>query len=254
VFLDSFVTLIRDTGTKVFREPPGAGYRHIPLEARRKMKHFAMQEWVDFVRGAVSEEQRSTLQKHLDDGCSDCRKLLETWKHVFECTDRETSYQPPEAYVRMAKAQFAMSHPNQARSREVSYAELVFDSFAQPVSPGIRSNLTRARQLVFQKGRYSIDMRLESEAGRVAIVGQVLDSGQANSALADLPVRLLAYKQQTITSHFGEFQFEVERMEDLELLFVLSEERNLMISVPLSQGPSPTLPGVTVFSDDKKKA
>jgi hypothetical protein len=217
------------------------------------MKHFVMQEWVDFVRGVVSEEQSSAMQKHLDKGCSDCHKLLETWKHVLECADRETSYQPPEAYVRMAKAQFALSRPNQARSREVSYADLVFDSFAQPVTPGIRSNLTRARQLVFQKGSYSIDMRIEPQVDRLAIVGQVLDSGRANSALGDIPVRLLAYRQQTTTSHFGEFQFEVEQMEDLELLFILSKEHDLMISIPLSQGPSLGLPRVTVFLDDKRR-
>ncbi len=214
------------------------------------MKHFAMQEWVDFVRGVVSEEQSLAMQKHLDDGCSDCRKPLETWKRVIECADRERSYQPLAAYVHMAKAQFAMSHPN--RVREISNAELIFDSFAQPVTPGIRSSLSRARQLVFQKGRYSIDMRIAPQADRLAIVGQVLDSGRANSALGDIPVRLLAYKQQTTTSHLGEFQFEVEQLENLELLFVMSEERDLMISIPLSQGPSLGLPRVTVFVDDNK--
>ena len=217
------------------------------------MKHFSMQEWVDFVRGVVSEEQRLALQKHLDAGCSDCRKLLETWKHVAECASRERFYQPPEANVRIAKAQFAVSHTNQTRSREFCYAELVFDSFAQPATPGIRSSLSLARQLVFRKGRYSVDMRLEFQPGRLAIVGQVLDFGQANSALGDIPVRLLAYKQQTTTSHFGEFQFDVERMENLELLFVMSEERDLMISIPLSQGSSLAPTDVTDPLDDRKK-
>ena len=217
------------------------------------MKHFNMQEWVDFVREVTSEEQSSAMQKHLDEGCSDCHKLLETWKLVHECADRERFYQPPQAYVHLARAQFAISRVNQARSREVCYAELVFDSFTQPVAAGVRSGLSRARQLVFQKGRYSIDMRMESQAGRLFIVGQVLDSGQANSALGDIPVRLLAHKLETTTSHFGEFQFDIEWMENLELLFVMNEEHNLMISIPVSQESSSVLPDATFSLNDQKK-
>ena len=48
----------------------------------------------------------------------------------------------------------------------------------------------------------------------------------------------MTYKQQTTTNRFGEFQFEVESMEDLGLLLVMSEERDLMISIPVSQVPS----------------
>jgi len=202
------------------------------------MKHFNMQEWVDFVRGVISEEQSSTMQKHLDDGCSDCHKLLETWKHVLECADRERFYQPPQAYVHLAKAQFAISRINQARSREVCYAELVFDSFRQPVAAGVRSGATRPWQLMFRRSNYSIDVRIESRDDGIAIIGQVLDSGQAGSGVCDIPVRLMTYKQQTTTNRFGEFQFEVESMEDLGLLFVMSEERDLMISIPVSQVPS----------------
>ena len=202
------------------------------------MKHFNMQEWVDFVRGVISEEQSSTMQKHLDDGCSDCHKLLETWKHVLECADRERFYQPPQAYVHLAKAQFAISRINQARSREVCYAELVFDSFRQPVAAGVRSGATRPWQLMFRRSNYSIDVRIESRDDGIAIIGQVLDSGQAGSGVCDIPVRLMTYKQQTTTNRFGEFQFEVESMEDPGLLFVMSEERDLMISIPVSQVPS----------------
>lgn len=217
------------------------------------MKHFVMQEWVDFVRGVIPQQQNLAMQKHLDSGCSNCRNLVETWKHVLDCAEREKSYEPPDAYVRMAKVHFAQNPPEQAGSREISCAELVFDSFAQPVAQGVRSSGSRARQLVFRKGNYSIDMRIEPHGSRLAIVGQVLDSGQANSGIGEIPVRLLAYKQHTTTSRFGEFQFEVERLENLELLFVMSEERDLMIAIPISQGPASGPPGVTVFLDESRK-
>lgn len=203
------------------------------------MKHFVMQQCVDFVRGALPHQQSLAMQQHLDSGCAKCRSMVETWKHVLDCTEREKSYEPPDAYVRMAKAQFALNRPEQADSRAIARADLVFDSFAQPVASGVRSFGSRARQLVFRKGNYSIDMRIEPQGNRLAIVGQVLDSGRANSGIGEVAVRLVAYKQHTTTSRFGEFQFEVERMENLELLFDMSEERDLMISIPLSQGPPP---------------
>jgi len=202
------------------------------------MKHFSMQKWADFVRGAVAHEQSRAMQKHLDSGCSNCRKLVESWKQVLDCAVREKSYGPPDACMRMVKAQFALSHPHEGRARKVDYAELVFNSFAQPAPAGIRSGATRPWQLMFRRSNYSIDVRIESRDDGIAIIGQVLDSGQAGSGVCDIPVRLMTYKQQTTTNRFGEFQFEVESMEDPGLLFVMSEERDLMISIPVSQVPS----------------
>src|SRR5436190_3347971 len=210
------------------------------------MKHFSMQKWVDFVRGAVAHEQSRAMQKHLDSGCSNCRKLVESWKQVLDCAVREKSYGPPDASIRMVKAQFALSHPHEGRARKVDYAELVFNSFAQPAPAGIRSGGTRPWQLMFRRSNYSIDVRIESRDDGIAIIGQVLDSGQAGSGVCDIPVRLMTYKQQTTTNRFGEFQFEVESMEDPGLLFVMSEERDLIISIPVSQVPSFQSPGTTV--------
>jgi hypothetical protein len=205
------------------------------FEAKGSMEHFSMQKWIDFVRGVAPAVQSLAMQKHLDGGCAKCGKVVETWKHVLDCAAREKSYETPEACVRMAKAQFALNCVLGERSRRVSFADLVFDSIAQPVAPGIRSTGSAARQLVFRKGSYSVDMRIESHGNRLSITGQVLDAGQANSGVRDISVRLLAHKQQTTTSRFGEFQFDVDSMEDLGLLFVLNEERDLMISIPVSR-------------------
>lgn len=215
------------------------------------MKHFVMQNWVDFVRGVVPPDQCQAMQLHLDSGCASCSKVVETWKHVVDCARKERSYEPPDVAVRMVKARFTLDP--ESSSTRAAFAELVFDSFAQPMAHGIRSGRNRARQLVFRKGNHSVDMRIEPHGDRLAIVGQVLDSSRANAGISDVPVRVVAYKQQTTTSRFGEFQFEVEQMENLELLFVLNEERDLMISIPLSQGRSSGLPDVTVFLDENRK-
>lgn len=217
------------------------------------MKHFIQQEWIDFVRGLAPEEQSQEMQRHLDSGCSSCRKLVETWKHVADCAQHEKAYEPPDVSVRVAKAQFALNPPEPAGARAHSRAELVFDSSAQPLAVGIRSAGSRARQLVFRKGNYSVDMRIELQGNRLLITGQVLDASRVNTGMGNVPVRLMVQKQQTTTGRFGEFQFEVEPREHLELLFVMDGERDLMISVPLSQAGSPPSPGVTIFFDDSKK-
>jgi hypothetical protein len=217
------------------------------------MDHFTMQKWVDFVRGVVPQPQSLEMQKHLDGGCTKCGKLVETWKHVLDCAAREKSYEPPDPSIRIAKAQFALQRVLGERSGRVSIADLVFDSVAQPVAQGIRSAGNAARQLVFRKGSYSIDMRIESHGDRLAITGQVLDSAQANGGMRDISVHLLAYKRQTTTSRFGEFQFDVESVEDLGLLFVISEERDLMISIPVSRVPPLQPSGPPVFFDENRK-
>jgi hypothetical protein len=202
-----------------------------------------MQSWIDFVRGLAPGEQGLAMQKHLDQGCPNCRELVEMWKHVLDCAIKEKSQQPPEASVRMAKALFAMSRVQEGNARKICYAELVFDSFRHPLAAEIRSEGGSARQLVFQRRNYCIDVRIEQNGERLTIVGQMLDSGQASMGIGNIPVRLLALKQQTTTNRFGEFQFEceAENAEDLRFLFVMREERDLMISIPapeLSASPA----------------
>ena len=73
------------------------------------MKHFTAQEWVDFVRGAVREEQKALMQAHLNSGCQRCQREAKTWLRVRETASRQRASQPDDSVVRFVKGSFALN-------------------------------------------------------------------------------------------------------------------------------------------------
>ena len=46
-------------------------------------KHYASEDWADFVNGQVSGEQSQAMQSHLDTGCGRCSKNVALWKKIM---------------------------------------------------------------------------------------------------------------------------------------------------------------------------
>src|SRR5262245_15748737 len=141
------------------------------------MKHFQLQEWIDFARNMLSTEQKSAMQLHLDDGCNQCQQLAFFWQQVNSSALRQKEYEPPPSALRSVSGHFALQRPS--KSTVLSRMKMVFDSLMNPASIGIRSSGNAARQLLFRNGNYSVDLRVEVQAdsGQVAMVGQVLEWG-----------------------------------------------------------------------------
>jgi hypothetical protein len=123
--------------------------------------------------------------------------------------------------------------------------KLAFDSLMNPAPAGIRSSGASARQLLYRNGNYSVDLRVEVQAdtGRIALVGQVLDSGGQGNGIADIPVSLQSGDggwQGMTTNHLGEFHFDCPQSDSLQLSFGVNPKRTLVVSIPLVQDtPSP---------------
>ena len=99
-------------------------------------------------------------------------------------------------------------------------AQMVFDSFRQPLPVGVRSSHAAARQLLYKSGSTTVDIRVEPESGtsRLSLVGQVLDAERPDRSVKDLPVVLRSGQDAqttSVTNEFGEFQFEIEAEENL---------------------------------------
>ena len=114
------------------------------------------------------------------------------------------------------------------RHQEDTSVELLFDSFRQLPSAGIRSGATRAamciRQMLFRVDPYQIDLHLEAdrEHNRLIVAGQLLDVSQPEMACLSVQVTLSNLRGKavnTATNQFGEFRGEVENSGDLELSF-----------------------------------
>lgn len=126
------------------------------------MKHFSMQDCVDFARGVTKEEVTAEMQQHLDEECVKCLKNLELWRHVMKFAKKEAQYAPPESSIRVVEASFAMRQLMSARTEKFELAMLVFDSSqVKAVTAGVRGGYAAARQLLYKSGSVCIDMRMQ---------------------------------------------------------------------------------------------
>lgn len=178
------------------------------------------------------------MQKHLDTGCKKCAQSLGLWQSVAEIAAREASYQPSESSVHLVKGYFARYGPQKPVSRLAKMAQLIYDSFRQPLPVGVRTAGTATRQLLFRSANYLVDINVDSRpgSGRVSLVGQIVDSSKPDKGIAAVPVLLQKGSDslaETITNEFGEFQLEFEAGKSLQLSFGVKENRTITFLLPL---------------------
>jgi len=103
--------------------------------------------------------------------------------------------------------------------------KLLFDSFCQPTSQGMRSGAMSQRQMLYRADPYQIDLQLEAdrEHNRLIVAGQLLDVTNPEMVCLSVQVMLSNLRgnvANTRTNQFGEFRVEVENSGDLELSFL----------------------------------
>jgi hypothetical protein len=190
------------------------------------VKHFDDAAWADFVRDLVSPQDRAAMQSHVESGCKKCAGALQLWRTVFQLANEERELSPPDDVVRIAKTQFAaLAVLGNQRVR------LVFDSFLQPSEAAVRGSVS-ARQFLFETDELYVDLRLDPQAERVSLVGQVMDRAHATQAVQGLPIHLQREPLQlkaTNTNQFGEFQFEFEAGDDFYISIVRNEKPTIVL-------------------------
>ena len=200
------------------------------------MKHFATQEWVDFVNHVASNDQQEAMQKHLATGCKRCTETVSLWQRVSKTAALEASYQPPPDTVRLAKAAFVTSGLAQTKKESKGLIEVLFDSFQQPALAGARSVVIGTRQMLYRADPFQIDIQIEPKLGsnRLVITGQLLDLSHPGVIGRDIQVTLSNHRGSTVlaaTNQFGEFSGEVENSGDLELSIPGEGEKPIVISL-----------------------
>ena len=124
--------------------------------------------------------------------------------------------------------------------------ELLFDSFRQPASEGIRSGAVGLRHILYRADPYQIDLQLEvdHEHNRLIVAGQLLDVSHPAMPCLNVQVMLSNLRGNVLniaTNQFGEFRGDVENSGDLELSFLAHGERRIVILLrgSLEQSPGP---------------
>jgi hypothetical protein len=201
------------------------------------MQHFAEQPWADFVRGVSGPKIAEDIKAHLAKGCSKCKTAHDTWTRVGRLATEESAYVPPENLVRLVKLGFVTKAVKPAPAWTL--ANLVFDSFAQPLQAGVRSSgALNVWQVIFEGEGLAVDLRFgrRAESKEVHVVGQVLDKHEAralqNSATVELSTDQDQLVATTTVSALGEFHLEFEAKDHL-WLSVKAVGRNI-VRIPLT--------------------
>jgi hypothetical protein len=167
------------------------------------------------------------------------------WQKLHNTGAMEVSYQPPVSQVRLAKAAFATAGRAKQRNEMSSFAEVMFDSFLQPLLAGARSSGgLGTRQMLYRADPYQIDIQIEAkpEGNRLMVTGQLLDVSSPGVAGRDVKITLSNHRGNvvhTVTNQFGEFRSEIENTGDLELSFPGQAEKSIVISLRNALGNLP---------------
>lgn len=222
------------TGTR-----PGRPSQKAQIGGMDLMRHYSLEEWVDFARNVIKGSAKERMQSHLETGCAKCSRELSLWQRFHQVAQRTSdNRQPSESVLRIVRGAFAIQPTAkvEVRTPKAAVVELLFDSFRAPVLAGVRSGASHSRQLLYGTATYRIDVRIEPQidSDTVVLIGQVLNSADPNEKLAEVPVTLWKGRKilaASVTNHQGEFQLECEMDSSFRLMITLPGQRE--VSLPL---------------------
>ncbi len=205
------------------------------------MEHFSERPWADFVRGISGPEISKDIRTHLAADCSKCKTALDAWSRVQRLASAEDAYAPPENLVRLVKLGFASEPAHQPRTSALenwTLANLVFDSFTQPLPAGVRSAALSAWQVVYEAEGLTVDLRFghRAQSKTVHLVGQVFDKRAVRLSQSDATIEVSTEHNHvvatTAVNAMGEFHIEFKPQDRL-WLSVKAAERNT-VRIPLT--------------------
>jgi len=173
------------------------------------MRHVTVENLIDYIESQSSDVEKSTLELHMT-ACNECEELKQEFQIVIARLREDASFEPPAELLQWGINLFQpVAQPKGASGLRKFIASLVFDTYDQPMTAGVRRVGAPPRQLLFRAG--DVDVKIESmEANnRITLVGQVLSS---NAKFFDnTPVKLESHgivRYRTRTNVVGEFSFD----------------------------------------------
>ena len=203
------------------------------------MRHYNLDDWAEFAVGAGSADHRIELQRHLDQGCTECGKTVAMWNRVREMAAREHHFMTPESAMHYARTLFRVFPPKAAGNPVIEWCRMVFDSRRAPALAGVRGGAAPPSRFLFQSGRLILDVMMEprSDDDPVSLVGQISDPANPAGKYGNLDVSVVpdaGEVSRTRTNATGEFQMMFQAAGKL-LLLVELEDRSVLVSpLPLN--------------------
>ena len=176
------------------------------------MSHLNNEDLIACVEGRLTDQAKHLVKEHIQD-CGACAEEFRQWTGLFEIIRNTRLQNPPEQSIRNCIALFS-SKP--VRKLRHVVAQLVFDSFSQPLTEGIRG-APDAQQILLQGDDLDLHLRI-SYAPR-AIVGQLLQRSERRF-VSGAEMRILRNGEPletSVTDSLGEFRFKQAPMGDLQV-------------------------------------
>ncbi len=202
------------------------------------MKHYAIDQWVDFTRGVVAGPEAEQMLAHLRSGCEECHRISDFTSKLSKACGELASTPVPESSLRLARAIFPVRMQDRPRRGNRLPIEMIFDSFLVPSPVGLRSTWQVGWQGLYRAGDCSVDLRIEPElkSSKAAVIGQITSHVLPAVEMGNLPVSLRAGKlvvAEAMSNRFGEFQMEYDQQTRLRLCISLRDAKS--IEVPLKK-------------------
>src|SRR3989442_4232879 len=189
---------------------------------KQPVKHPNMAQLLDYARGLAAEAESAAIEAHLAAGCRKCGRTADLLHKLAAAARNASHLQIPDYALRSARSICVLQQPEKVQILPRIPARLLYDSFREPLPAGVRSQQRLSRQLFYQAGDYSLDLRFENERGssRVALVGQIENRHHPEKRVSNAPVLLVSGKQilaQVVSNSLGEFQMEYMPSKHLRL-------------------------------------
>ena len=193
---------------------------------------------MDFLDGRLSEQPSNEIRSHLDSGCLRCSEDRRWYTRALEVSAGDDSVAPPAWVLKRAQRVLEDAYARPTVVEKIAQAAiLILDSLRQPSLAQARSATLDSRQLLYQAGEYSIDLRVEPASGSTAlVVGQVLKERQLRfESVAGLSLQLHAAgnSYSTTTSDLGQFRFDDVTTGSYRLLLKTSDFEVTIDNVPI---------------------
>ena len=159
---------------------PGRPWPVAQIRGTELMRHYTLEQWIDFARNMTESSIKERMQSHLDAGCARCSKELAMWQHLHQVAQRTSNDQPSEGALRSCKNAFESQRAaaaGLARRKHRSSSSFLI-ACAPRCWPECVPPQSHSRQLLYGSATYRIDVRIEPQidSEKVILIGQILNS------------------------------------------------------------------------------